>query len=121
MSGKRRLCSEHFSKARRMRVAADFDAAFRQRTMTIRAGAIRLIVRSNQGSEARLGLIVAKRVLPRAADRNRVKRLLRESFRRRAAGLPKVDVVVQALKPEALTQLPETFEKALDRVAREAI
>ncbi|MEM1434066.1 MAG: ribonuclease P protein component [Pseudomonadota bacterium] len=113
--------SEHFSKARRMGVAADFNAAFKQRTLTVKAGAIRVIVRRNGCAEARLGLIVAKRVLPRAADRNRVKRLLRERFRRRAATLPKVDLVVQALSRDVLKQLPETFDNALDRVAREAI
>lgn len=111
----------HYSKSRRMRVAADFDAAFRQRIMTVRAGSFRLIVRRNEAPEARLGLIIAKRVLPRAVDRNRVKRLLRECFRRRAAELPKVDIVVQALDRQVLAQLPQAFDEALDRVAREAI
>jgi len=44
---------------------------------------------------ARLGLVVGKRAVRRAHDRNRVKRALRETFRRRRAQLPAVDLVVQ--------------------------
>lgn len=121
MNGNKTSGPEHFSKARRMRVAADFDAAFKQRTLTIKCGSFRVIVRRTEISQARLGLIVAKRVFPRAADRNRVKRLIRESFRRRAADLPSVDLIVQAMSRDMLQRLPEDFEKALDRVAREVI
>ena len=43
----------------------------------------------------RLGVIVAKRVLRRAVDRNRAKRLIRETFRCAKASLPALDIVVQ--------------------------
>lgn len=44
---------------------------------------------------ARLGLTVSRKAMPRAVDRNRFKRLARESFR--AAGpLPARDVVIMA-------------------------
>ena len=42
----------------------------------------------------RLGMNVAKRVLPRAVDRNRIKRLLREALRTGGSGLGGVDLVV---------------------------
>ncbi len=44
----------------------------------------------------RIGLIIAKRHVKRAVDRNRIKRLVRESFRHRRAGLPSLDIVVLA-------------------------
>lgn len=44
---------------------------------------------------ARLGLVVGKRALPRAHERNRAKRVLRETFRRRRASLPAMDIVIQ--------------------------
>jgi ribonuclease P protein component len=49
-------------------------------------------------SGPRLGLAISRRQLPRAVDRNRIKRLARESFRQRE-GLPGVDVVLMAARP----------------------
>ncbi len=41
-----------------------------------------------------MGMAISKKVLRRAVDRNRVKRLMRESFRHNAARLPSVDIVL---------------------------
>lgn len=49
---------------------------------------------------ARLGLAVSRKACPRAVDRNRIKRTVRESFRRQRAQLPAVDIVIMA-KPAA--------------------
>ena len=38
-------------------------------------------MREHAGYQARLGLAIAKKQLPRAVDRNRIKRVVRESFR----------------------------------------
>ena len=43
---------------------------------------------------ARLGMAVARRQLPRAVDRNRIKRIIRDSFRQHRAELAAVDIVV---------------------------
>jgi ribonuclease P protein component len=45
--------------------------------------------------KARLGLAITKRVAPRAVDRNRVKRIVREVFRHAAPRLGAVDVVIK--------------------------
>lgn len=56
--------------------------------------------RSAGNDEARLGVVVAKKLLKRAVDRNRVKRVVREQFRCRRAALPAYDLVVRlAVKP----------------------
>ena len=53
--------------------------------------------------EARLGLVVPKRVLKRSVDRNLVRRLARESFRKLHHGLPSRDFIVRLMrKPESL-------------------
>jgi ribonuclease P protein component len=44
--------------------------------------------------QPRLGFAIAKKQLKHAVDRNRIKRLLRESFRQRQKDLPNRDVVV---------------------------
>lgn len=55
---------------------------------------LRLLGRRNDLNHARLGLIVSRRVDKRATVRNRIKRIIRESFRARAAGLAGWDFVV---------------------------
>jgi ribonuclease P protein component len=53
-----------------------------------------VLVRDNAGSHARLGLAVAKKRVRLAVGRNRIKRLVRESFRHNAHLLGAVDVIV---------------------------
>lgn len=48
----------------------------------------------NQLSYARLGIIAGKQHLRRAVDRNRVRRILRESFRQTKATLAGLDLIV---------------------------
>lgn len=45
---------------------------------------------------SRLGLAISKKNAKRAVDRNRIKRLIRESFRKHLHILPAVDLVVMA-------------------------
>jgi ribonuclease P protein component len=49
----------------------------------------------NTRSAARLGLIASRKASPRAVDRNRGKRLARESFRALQSQLPAMDIVLQ--------------------------
>lgn len=47
------------------------------------------------GSGARLGLVVGKKQLKKAVDRNRLKRIAREVFRLHRAQLPDLDLVLR--------------------------
>jgi ribonuclease P protein component len=54
-------------------------------------------------SAARLGLVVGKKQLKRAVDRNKVKRIARELFRRQRADLPAYDLIVRLMaRPQPL-------------------
>jgi ribonuclease P protein component len=78
--------------------------------------------RPEGNTEARLGLVVGKKQLKRAVDRNKVKRVVREQFRLRLAGLPAVDLVVRlAVKPAPLDGklLAEDFLALLDKLQRQ--
>lgn len=55
-----------------------------------------LVVMPATGPEARLGLAISARAVPKAIGRNRIKRLARESFRGLRAQLPAADLVLQA-------------------------
>ena len=79
----------------RVRRAGDF-AALRQASGRFGGRCFSVRWRPNGLDHARLGLAISKRVSKRAVERNRIKRLVRESFRRVRPGLPPVDLVVMA-------------------------
>jgi ribonuclease P protein component len=54
-----------------------------------------VVARANPVGVPRLGLIVPKRVFPRAVDRNRMKRVLRELFRTRQSRLGSRDILIR--------------------------
>jgi ribonuclease P protein component len=54
-----------------------------------------VLLKANVLGVPRLGLIVPKRVFPRAVDRNRAKRLLREWFRGHQARLGSRDILIR--------------------------
>jgi len=68
-----------------------------------------LYTRQNQLPHARLGVVVAKRLAPRAVTRNTIKRVTRELFR--VTGLPSVDCVVRLSKAVNTKAGPATTAK----------
>ncbi len=57
-----------------------------------------VLYRSNDLGFARLGLIVSKKCEKRAVGRNRLKRLIRESFRKNQEFIVSLDIIVIARK-----------------------
>jgi ribonuclease P protein component len=73
----------------------DFSSVFGFRK-AIKSAHFLLHYRPRGGTDgARLGLVIAKRHLRRAVDRNLVKRLVREAFRTRHSELPSRDLIVR--------------------------
>lgn len=66
----------------------------------------------NELSRTRLGLAISRRVAPRAVDRNRLRRMARESFRQ--LELASLDYVVVA-KRDAVNATNPTLRGSLDR------
>ena len=66
---------------------------------------------------ARLGLIVGKRAVRRAHDRNTLKRVAREVFRTARGHLPAMDVVVQLRGPAGRRELRRMLEEEFSAVA----
>ena len=110
----------------RLRRPGEFAAL---RNSSGRAGGrcFHLRYRDNELGGARLGLAISKRVSKRAVERNRIKRLVRESFRRVRHRLPAIDLMVMAREqaagvpgPELLGELEALWQKlpnqAADRV-----
>jgi len=53
-----------------------------------------VLYRDSNASEPRLGLAIGKKNCRLATNRNRLKRVIRESFRRQYESLPNIDIVV---------------------------
>ena len=88
-------------------------------------------IESNSGNAstptARLGMIIPKRLAHCAVIRNRIKRLIRESFRNFLPALPIADIVVKLNRPisaskgcaYAIDVLGKDWRKELDRLFRQ--
>jgi ribonuclease P protein component len=87
---------QHYARDRRIVKTDEFSSVFRLRP-TYRTSHFVLYTRSNGLTNSRLGVVVAKRLAPRAVTRNMVKRVTRELFRQSA--LPAVDCIVRLSKP----------------------
>jgi len=71
----------------------DYQRVFKQGRKH-RGPSFTFICRANEFTHARLGLAIAKRHIPTAVGRNRVRRMIREGFRLHQAILGNVDIVV---------------------------
>ncbi|MCW8933522.1 MAG: ribonuclease P protein component [Gammaproteobacteria bacterium] len=96
--------TECFSRQFRLLKPDEYSRVFKNpvrssdRYLTILA-----VMRENSASESsdlvltpRLGLAISKKNAKRAVDRNRIKRLIRESFRQNLQMLPAIDLVIMA-------------------------
>jgi len=79
----------------RLRRKCDFDAAY-ARGRRIGDGFFAVTATSNDAGAARLGLAVAVRAAGGAVARNRIRRIIRESFRLHQREIPPVDLIVSA-------------------------
>jgi ribonuclease P protein component len=95
----------------RLRRKCDFDAA-RARGWRIGDPFFSVTVRPNAAEAPRLGLAVAVRVAGGAVARNRIRRLVRESFRLNQRTIPPVDLVVSA-RPGAASATGSALRESL--------
>ncbi|MDR2212893.1 MAG: ribonuclease P protein component [Pseudomonadales bacterium] len=116
-----------FTKAQRLLKAADYGAVFKAADFKVSAPALLILAARTQQTQARIGLVVSKKNAGCAVSRNRIKRLLRETFRQRAAALAALDMVFMArpglsnLDNPAIIALANTLLDELTRKAARAV
>lgn len=96
----------------RLTEANDYRALLRQRPAS--DDCFRLVVKPNPFGYARLGLTVSRRTAARAVDRNRIKRLVRESFRAAQNRIAGNDVLVMARR-QAVSTSNKTLRDSLEQ------
>lgn len=106
-----------FPRAARLRTGQDFERG-RKASRRWSGQWIAASVVANQGDRARLGIVIGRRVLPQATRRNRLKRITREHFRRSAAGLGAVDVIVRLRSKVSAVEMAGA-EAEVERLFRE--
>jgi ribonuclease P protein component len=90
------LIKEGFTFPRHVRLLSsrDFQTVFRDKSCRSSDQRWTLLACPNKLENARLGMAISKRVLKNAVDRNRIKRIVRESFRCHQRELSGLDIVV---------------------------
>ncbi len=87
-----------FDKTKRLLKAADFKPVFDNAQFKISSKGLLFLSKHNRINNPRLGLVIAKKNIRLAVQRNRLKRIIRESFRLNQANIPNLDIVVLARK-----------------------
>jgi ribonuclease P protein component len=103
--GERKAAANAFPKCYRLTKTDEFSSVFGFRK-ALRSTHFLLHYRLRAADEvagARLGMVVAKRLLRRSVDRNLIRRLGREHFRVMRSRLPSRDLILRlAARPETL-------------------
>ena len=104
--------TQGFPASLKLTRAADFKRVFKRGHRSSDECFV-VLARSNQAGCARLGMAIARKDMPTAVARNRVKRLIRESFRKHHFALPAVDIVVMNRRSTAAAS-SASLRKSLD-------
>ncbi len=116
LAGKRQTESTRkaiFSRAVRLRKPSQFKRVF-SKPQVYSDPYFKVLVRINDVKYSRLGMAVSRHVDKRAVGRNRIKRIVRESFRCWAAENPGMDIVVLPRK-ETATSCNDRLFHSLER------
>lgn len=115
--------STAFSKSFRLLNASDYQSVFNDAPFRASHQHLLILSRPNQTETPRLGLVIAKKHIRLAVQRNRIKRILRETFRQNQQQLGGIDAVVLAragLDKLDNQQLHKLFNKQWARIIKKA-
>lgn len=83
----------NFSRELRLLTPTHFEYVFNKAIPSV-SPQLTLLARFNTSNNPRLGITLAKKRVKYAHDRNRIKRIIRESFRLQHHSFPEIDIVV---------------------------
>jgi len=118
-----RVRSYRFRKSDRLLASSEFARIFNGADFKASHPQFLLLAKTNEHGHARLGLVIGKKHVRLAVGRNRLKRLIRESFRLKQLHLPAIDAIVLARRGADEITNQDIFnilEKLWMRVAKKA-
>lgn len=86
----------------------------------IHRSSLRIFARRNAALGPRLGMIIGRRAVRRAHERNRLKRVAREAFRLHCRHLPPLDIVLHVQGPLQSGELKRRLDDAFEQMTSEA-
>lgn len=112
--------SYQFTRELRLLTPKHFNAVFNQQPQRFSSQHFTFLVTNNQEQHPRLGFAVAKKRVKLAVQRNRIKRLTRNSFRLQQHHLPAIDMVVMVRNGVDTLENSE-IERQLSKIWRKII
>lgn len=112
-----------FERHKRLLSAGQFKAVFDSADGRVPSRSVLVLARENRLEYPRLGLVIGKKSVKLAVQRNRIKRQIRQSFRLQQTQLQGWDIVVIAKKGLAdleNSQLEQQFAKIWKRLLKQS-
>lgn len=114
------MTDQGFGRKLRLLTASDFKAVFGQADYKVSCAQLLILAINNGDETPRLGMVIAKKHVRLANSRNRLKRLIRESFRRHQQLLGGLDIVILA-RSGADSLDNESFTRLLEKLWQDLI
>lgn len=90
------MADHRFGRKLRLLTAPDYKVVFGKAELKVSCPQLLILAIKSGYEDPRLGLVIAKKHIRLAVERNRVKRLIRESFRKHQQLLIEMDIVILA-------------------------
>lgn len=119
------MAGHRFDRRLRLLTPADFKRVFDQSELKVSCPELLLLARRNQLPHPRIGLVMARKNIRRAVQRNRIRRIVRENLRMQQHSLEGLDIIVMVRRgadqldnPALHRQLLQLFEQLQRRHQR---
>ena len=112
---------QSFPAYRRLLTSSEFDTVFKDNHVRVSSPEFLVLAALTNLPASRLGMVIGKKNTNQANDRNKIKRAIRETFRKNFPHQPSVDDVIvsrKAVDPEFPTKLNTILDEIWSKLSR---
>lgn len=117
---------QFFLKSQRLLTTKEYQLVFNKFDKKIHQPNFLVFIKKNSVGHARLGMAITKKKIAKAVQRNRIKRLIRENFRKESNQLPFYDMVFimkrpvnDLSNPQISQQIHTIFSQMINQVKKD--